>query len=117
MSTLAIIGSSPSSFRISGPAFRHDRATPPGRTSFLFRESVAEATATAGSTFRLRATDVTRLEAFSDPVFALALLAVSLSLRCLRGWQAVPLSGYPYGMSGPLEGWHRRRDRRSQNSG
>lgn len=43
------------------------------------RTSVGAATATANDGFRLRATDVTRLEAFSDSVFAfaLALLVVS----------------------------------------
>ncbi|MFA6955422.1 MAG: TMEM175 family protein [Thermoanaerobaculia bacterium] len=48
----------------------------------MVRDTVAEATATAGNAFRLRATDVTRLEAFSDAVFAfaLALLVVSVDV-------------------------------------
>ncbi|MBI2215505.1 MAG: DUF1211 domain-containing protein [Acidobacteria bacterium] len=61
------------------------------------RDRVAAETATAGDEFRLRATDVTRLEAFSDSVFAfaLALLVVSTDVPATTAELFTTLREFP----------------------
>jgi hypothetical protein len=46
-----------------------------------------------------------------------ALGGVSLALLSMRAWWTVPLSGYLYGMIGPLMWWHWRRVNRTLHGG